>query len=128
MKRFIRHSAGRFLTVGMLNTVVGLTIIYLAKFLGGLGDFAANVTGYRVGLLLSFALNSTWTFKYDGMFLPAFGKFTLVFITAYLLNLVCVMVAIHQGLNSYLAQALGIIPYTVFTYLASRYLVFRRKA
>ena len=125
MKRLIRHSAARFLTVGVLNTVVGLSIIYLAKYLGGLGDIAANVTGYSVGLLLSFSLNSKWTFRYDGLLLPAFWKFTVVFISAYLLNLACVLTAIRLGLNAYVAQALGIIPYTVFTYLVSRYFVFR---
>ena len=125
MKRLARHSATRFLTVGMLNTAVGLSVIYVAKFLGGVGDIAANLSGYTVGLLLSFGLNSKWTFKYDGILLPAFAKFVAVFASAYLLNVGCVLGAIHFGVNSYLAQALGIVPYTAFTYLLSRHFVFR---
>lgn len=125
MKRFVRHSAVRFLTVGVFNTVVGLGIIYLAKFLLGMGDIAANVVGYTIGLLVSFALNSKWTFKHDGLMLPAFVKFIAVFIGAYSLNLLCVLGAIRLGLNAYLAQAVGIVPYTTFTYLVSRYFVFR---
>ena len=31
------------------------------------------------------------------------------------------------GLNSYLAQAIGVIPYTVIFYLSSRYYVFSEK-
>ena len=125
MKLIGGHTAVRFLTVGMANSIAGLTVIYLAKLLGGLGDVAANVTGYLVGLLLSFALNSKWTFRYDGKLMPAFGKFMAVFAGAYLFNLTGVLAAIHVGINSYVAQAIGIIPYTVATYLLSRHFVFR---
>ena len=51
---------------------------------------------------------------------------TLVALVAYGMNLLTVMAAIHYaGLNGYLAQALGIPPYTLTSFLASKYLVFR---
>lgn len=69
------REAGRFLSVGVANTVVGLLVIYAAKFFLRLGDVPANALGYAVGLLLSFALNSRWTFGYRGTYLPALAKF-----------------------------------------------------
>jgi len=58
--------------------------------------------------------------------LPAAVRFVIVFLIAYFLNLVTVLAAIHVfAVNSYLAQAIGIAPYTVFFYLGSKYFAFR---
>lgn len=120
--------AGRFFSVGVANTFVGLSFIYAAKWLFHIGDVAANLLGYSVGLLLSFALNSRWTFAYRGPHLPALGKFLLVTLVAYSTNLLTVLVAIEYfGLNAYVAQASGVVPYTLISYLASKYLVFHSR-
>lgn len=122
------REVGRFLSVGVANTLVGLLAIYAAKWFLLLGDVAANAFGYSVGLLLSFALNSRWTFAYRGPHLPALAKFVLVFLVAYAMNLATVLGAIqYLGLNGYVAQAMGIVPYTLTSYLASKYLVFRNR-
>jgi putative flippase GtrA len=129
VSRGILPEAGKFLSVGVANTVVGLLVIYLAKWFLHLGDIAANASGYSVGLLLSFALNSQWTFAYRGPRLPALARFMAVTLIAYGMNLATVLGAITwAGLNSYVAQALGIVPYTATAFLASKYLVFPRQA
>ena len=128
MKTLQIREFGRFLSVGIANALVGLSVIYLAKWYFRADDFIANAIGYSVGLLVSFTLNSRWTFAYLGPRLPAMAKFLLVALVAYGMNLLTVMIAIHyMGLNDYLAQALGIPPYTVTSYLASKYLVFNTK-
>ena len=44
----------------------------------------------------------------------------------YLLNLATVLAAIRSlGVNSYLAHAIGVVPYTVFFFLGSRHFAFR---
>lgn len=116
----------RFLFVGVANTLFGLLVIYACKWLLHFGDAAANLTGYLCGLMLSFLLNRSWTFRHRGAVLPALGLFLLVFAIAYVANLVCVLALIcHYGVNAWLAQALGILPYTIVFYLGSRYLAFR---
>lgn len=125
MKRARWRELARFLIVGVANTLIGLTIIYAAKWLAQWGDVAANALGYGVGLVVSFALNSRWTFAYKGAHWPALARFALVALVAYGANLLTVMLAIHAlGLNSYLAQALGMPSYTLTSYLLSRYFVF----
>lgn len=126
-KNLLDASVVRYGLVGVANTLFGLTMIYCAKFAGA-GDFISNLFGYLCGLLLSFKLNSRWTFRYQGRLLPAFYTFCAVIVTSYLANLVIVMIAIHLlGVNTYLAQAIGIIPYTVASYLGCRFLVFPDK-
>jgi putative flippase GtrA len=117
---------GRFLSVGMLNMLVGLLVIYACKWFFHVGDAAANAIGYAAGLTTSFTLNSRWTFAYRGRRLPALIKFLLVAAVAYGMNLLTVLILIHHaGMNGYIAQALGIPPYTLTTYLASKFIVFR---
>jgi putative flippase GtrA len=120
---------GRFFSVGMLNMLVGLLVIYACKWFFHAGDAVANAIGYAAGLTTSFTLNSRWTFAYRGPQLPALSKFLLVAAVAYGMNLLTVLVLIHYvGMNGYLAQALGIPPYTLTTYLASKFIVFRSQA
>lgn len=115
----------RFGLVGVLNTVVGLGVIFAAKAFLGLGDLAANLLGYALGLMCSFVLNRYWTFRHEGRAFSAFWRFGIAFAVAYVLNLVTVF-GLRDALavNSYLAQAGGVIPYTISFYLMSAYFVF----
>ena len=54
--QFLRYSL-----VGLLNTALGLLVIW-GLMLAGFGPYSANVAGYAVGLVLSFFLNRAWTF------------------------------------------------------------------
>lgn len=126
--RLVKEIA-KFLSVGVVNLLVGLSVIYAAKWFFGVGDIAANALGYSIGLVVSFFLNSGWTFSYRGPRVPAMAKFVVVALVAYSMNLLTVIIAIdYIHLNDYLAQALGIPPYTLTSYLASKYLVFREKS
>ncbi len=128
MKAVIGMKPLRFVIVGIFNTVIGLAIIFAAKALFSFGDLPSNVLGYGVGLLVSFFLNRNWTFQYNGKVLPACLRFGIAVALAYSLNLATVFgLRDGAGINSYLSQAAGVIPYTVFFYLASRYYVFSER-
>lgn len=124
-QRILQHSAVRFCLVGLVNTAVGLSLIYGCKFLLGFGDVAANLVGYIIGLMVSFTLNSRWTFRYEGPVWPAVLRFALTFVIAYAANLATALLLIERlGVNAYLAHALATAPYTVTFYLLSRFMVF----
>ena len=115
----------RFILVGIANTLLGLSVIFAAKGLAGLDDFVSNLLGYGCGLLLSFFFNRKWTFRHNGKIYPTAGRFLLVFLLSYVVNLMTVYgLRDGVGLNSYMAQALGVVPYTVIFYLTSRHYVF----
>jgi putative flippase GtrA len=116
----------KFLLVGVINTCVGLSVIYSCKWFLELGDVVSNAIGYAVGLTVSFTLNSRWTFGYRGDALFAAIRFLVVFLVAYFANLITVMALIEwAGLNSYLAQLFGVPPYTIVFYLGSKWYAFR---
>lgn len=122
--RLIQHSAIRFCLVGLVNTAVGLSLIYAGKFIFGLGDILANAIGYAIGLMVSFTLNSRWTFRYDGPVWPALLRFLVTFAISYAANIATVLAVIGAGGNSYLAHAIAVVPYTTTFYLLSRFMVF----
>lgn len=125
MRNGNRSTVGKFALVGVANTLAGLAVIYLCKALFQINDVAANVVGYSVGLLLSFALNRSWTFRFRGAMGSTFMRFVLVILVGYALNLVTVLFALDiLRMNGYLAQALGVPLYAVSTYLGCRYFVF----
>ena len=117
---------GRFLGVGVANTLIGLGVIYACKRLLGFGDVLANVSGYVVGLTIGFTLNRHWTFGHTGNVRVAALRFLAVFGVAYSVNLLCVLLAIRAaGIDDYVSQAIGILPYTAIFYLGSRLYAFR---
>lgn len=119
-------SIKKFSLVGLLNTFLGLFIIFLAKWVG-LGDIISNLTGYACGIILSFSLNSRWSFNYEGDQLRAFIIFVIITVLAYLVNLVTVLLLINLlYINSYLAQSLGILPYFLISYNGSKYFAFSK--
>jgi putative flippase GtrA len=115
----------RYLLVGVLNTCVGLGTIYLCMYVFHLGNAPANAIGYAVGIVVSFTMNRRWTFADRGHPGPQLLRFLLVTAVAYLANLGTVMGLIHLGVPDYLAQALGVAPYTAIGYAGSRWFVFR---
>ncbi len=56
-------TAIRFILVGVINTLAGLSVIYAAMYFFDFGIKSANMIGYLVGLIISFTLNKKWTFK-----------------------------------------------------------------
>ena len=88
-----------------------------------------NVRAYRrmycIGFIFSTVINARWTFRYQEALGPVAIKYAVLIICAYCINLGVVHAAIQLfGINSYVAQALGVPPYAVLTYLGAKHWVF----
>jgi putative flippase GtrA len=116
----------RFLLVGVLNTLTGLSAIYFGKFALGMPDIPANVFGYAVGLAVSFWGNAAWTFEYRGKLGPSAVRYLAVFAAAYAANLASLLALRSAGIDSDLAQAASTVPYAVSFYALSRLFAFAR--
>jgi putative flippase GtrA len=123
-KRILQHSAVKFASVGVINTLLSVAVIFSLKYFIGTNDVFANAVGYALGLACSFILNKRWTFKHTDNHWLTIPKFILIFGLAYLMNIATVLMCIHLGLNEYLAQLTGIPIYSLTFYFGSRYFVF----
>lgn len=122
----LANQAIKYGAVGVVNTVVGLAVIYGLMALG-VGDVAANAGGYAVGLMVSFRLNARWTFRRQHAGLGAALRFALVIGVAYACNLAAMLVARDGlGLGSHLAQLVGVVVYAGIGFLGSRSFAFRQ--
>ena len=118
----------KFATTGLLNTLVGLSTIYLLMALGS--HYAvANVAGYLVGLVISFVLNRYWTFnRRDAAVGKDAMRFVLLFLVAYSCNLALVAVAIEELLiPPAVAQLMGVVLYNVLNFVGMKFFVFSLK-
>ncbi len=118
----------KFASVGVLNTVVGLAIIYSLKWYRHWGDVAANLVGYLVCIGLGFVLNGRWTFERSALNAWHLVGYFLVAGVAYLMNLMAVLVSMRShNLPGDLAQLVGVPVFTLTSYFLNKFFVFSSK-
>lgn len=115
----------KFASVGVLNTVLGLAVIYSLKWGLQWGDASANLAGYLVCILLGFVLNGRWTFGKSDLKPRHLLGYLIVVAVAYLMNLGAVLVSI-SGLDvpGDYAQLVGVPVFTVTSFLLNKMFVF----
>lgn len=127
MNFVLDHTFVRFILVGAVNSLSGLSVIYIAKYLFSADDVSANLVGYGVGIIFSFFLNRKWTFCHHEFVISAFARFLVIFLIAYTANLLTLLFSTNiLKINAYLAQAVSILPYTLVGYFGSKYYAFRK--
>ena len=117
----------RFLAVGLVNTGIGYAIILLA-LLCGLGDYAANITGFALGLPISYFLHRKHTFKARSRAsVREGGAYVIAFLIAYGANLGVIAAGRAAGFGggSAVLQAAAISCYALLLFVLTRILVFR---
>jgi putative flippase GtrA len=124
-RKLLDGSMLRFALVGCANTLLGFAAILLAGWLLQLGDLAANAVGYGCGLLLSFALNRQYTFRYGGRTAGALVLYLLAFAASYGVNVGVLLICSEVlGQSSLLSQAAAVCSYAITFYALSRWVVF----
>jgi putative flippase GtrA len=118
LQQFLRYNA-----VGIANTLVGVGIIFVLMYLG-LNPTKSNLIGYLVGALLSYYLNSRYTFNTQTHALVLALKFFTVLALAYVLNYLTLQYTLNL-LNPYLAQLLSATVYTLSSFMFMKVFVFR---
>lgn len=115
-----------FSLVGVANTIVGVSVIAIAHYLGA-NPVMANVFGYGAGLLVSFTLNSRITFRKSKVDLYTVFRFLGAFLVAFMVNISVVLVVTHVlERHGLLATLAGVIPFTAVFYILCECWVFRR--
>ena len=116
--QFIRYNL-----VGIVNTIAGFSIIFLLMFVG-VGATASNAIGYAIGSILSFYLNSRYTFKSTQTNKSQIVKFFAILGVSYILNFFTLEYLL-DFLNPYIAQIGSAIVYTVSSFIMVKFIVFK---
>jgi putative flippase GtrA len=132
----MNHSFIRFLLVGVINTIVGLTSMYTLLHFVGLSYWPATFIGNSIGAAVSYFLNKTFTFHSEQRVSQTWYRFMIVIVVCYFISfyigknaVIFVMERTPQFPTSYvndLAILVGAGLYTISNYLGQRLFVFSK--
>ncbi|MDR4889485.1 GtrA family protein [Fredinandcohnia sp. QZ13] len=117
----------RFLLVGVINTLVGLSSIFLLLDVVSLSYWLSTFVGHSIGAGVSYMLNRQFTFASKAMHGKSIPLFVLVILSCYFLSFsMSKMISgfIFTQYTNEIAVFLGTGLYTVMNYLGQKYLVF----
>jgi putative flippase GtrA len=118
--------AGRFLTVGLVNT--GLTmVVILALLRVDAPLLVANIVGYGAGFINSFIWNRRWTFRSTGRVRREIVVYSAVWLGSYLLQMGALLIASRLlGLSDEISTLVAMVFFTGPNYLGNRLFTFSR--
>lgn len=131
------NSFVRFILVGIINTLVGLSIILIFLHVLGLPYYISTSTGNCIGALVSFLLNKSFTFHSKKSVQQSAPLFIVVITVSYLSAYSIgdyfgsEIGHVHLSLLSLgrdnIAVLIGTGLYTIFNYFGQKYFVFMEK-
>lgn len=109
----------KYIAVGVINTTFTTLVIFILMFFD-INIFISNAIGYIVGILVSFILNSIFTFN-SKITKKKLIKFLTVCLISYLLNLLTINIVLSVSKNNiYWSQFYGVLVYTLTGYFLNR--------
>ncbi len=115
----------RYNLIGIVNTLLGFSIIFFLMF-SGVSATVSNAIGYAIGAVLSYYLNSKYTFKSKNKGKMQALKFFMVLGLSYLLNFITLQWLLGFA-NPYVAQLISAAVYTLSSFILAKLFVFKEK-
>ncbi|OAB43365.1 GtrA family protein [Paenibacillus glacialis] len=125
----------KFLCVGVLNTMVGLSITFLFLNWMGCNYWTSTFIGNSIGAVVSYFLNKNFTFRSDVSNRKAMWKFASVILLCYLVSYAFSYILFkfivgeliyNDGILTNLTALVGAGIYTLLNYFAQKYFVFKK--
>lgn len=133
MKKPIDWVTIKFLIVGVINTLVGTSVMFLFYNVFHAGYWVASALNYIVGSIVSFSLNKYFTFKSEEKSLGEVLRFIINITVCYILAYGIAKPCVHSLLGGYsltvrdnAAMLAGMCLFVVLNYIGQRFLVFKR--
>lgn len=124
----------KFIMVGIVNTIVGSTIMYVFYNVFSFGYWFSSASNYFFGSICSYLLNKNITFHYREKGFHSLYRFIFNIIICYLLAYGIAKPVMHWILTGFnktildnVSMALGMCLFVVFNYLGQRFFAFKRK-
>ena len=122
----------RFIIVGIINTVVGTTIMFGLYNIFGCSYWLSSATNYTLTSILSFFLNKYFTFKNTERSIKQVLRFALNIAVCYLLAYgiakPLVLIALsntNEHFQNNVAMLVGMCLFTGFNFLGQRFFAFK---
>jgi len=115
----------RYLLSGAANTLVCFSLIFGLMGIG-VSAYLANISGYALGLAISFYMSRNFVFNISGTLNGQILRYSLSFFTSVGLNILVLHSLLeYLRLNIFLSQFLAGLSYTAAMFLMNRFYVFK---
>ena len=128
----INNTLTRFVLVGIVNTLFGMTIMFVLYNLFGVSYWWSSAANYFFGSILSFILNKQFTFHHKGHFLSSAIKFVLCIVVCYLVAygiakplMASLLSECSIKVQENVAMLVGAILFTALNYLGQKFFAFK---
>lgn len=123
----------RFGIVGIINTIVGMTVMFVMFNLLGCGYWVSSAANYIARSIVSYFLNRNFTFNSTSKHSKTLVPFVLNIVICYLIAygvakpfIAYVMAGAAARLQGNVALIAGTVLFIVLNYLGQRFFVFRK--
>jgi putative flippase GtrA len=120
--RTLGNKAGRFLIVGLVNTVIDMTV-FAVLLAAGAQALVANVVAWAVAVTFSYIINSRWSFERDDRLSTI--QSVLRFVSSGALISLGVSSGVLAALSGWIgvwpAKILGVILAAILNFFAARW-------
>ena len=124
----------KFVLVGVINTVVGSTIMFVFYNVFHLSYWISSASNYFFGSICSYILNKHFTFQYHERGWASLFRFTINIIICYLMAygiakplMQWILSGFSKTIQENVSMLLGMCLFVVFNYLGQRFFAFKSK-
>jgi len=122
----------KFILVGIINTIVGTSIMFGLYNLVGLSYWVSSASNYILTSILSYFLNKYFTFQQKGSSLRSLVKFAINIAICYILAYgvakpltILMLMNASQKVQENVAMFVGMVFFTALNYLGQRFFAFK---
>ena len=130
--KIIDKKALKFIIVGIINTVVGTSVMFLLYNFAGVNYWISSAANYIVGSIVSYVLNKYFTFNNKEKSVKQIVKFVVNISLCYFLAYGIAKPAVELMLTPLsvtvkenLAMLVGMGLFVIFNYIGQRFFVFK---
>ncbi len=124
----------KFVMVGVINTIVGTTIMFVFYNVFHLSYWISSASNYFFGSICSYILNKHFTFQYHEQGWASLFRFTINILICYLLAygmakplMQWILSDCSKTIQENVSMLLGMCLFIVFNYLGQRFFAFKKK-
>ena len=134
LKLFTYKTFLKFVMVGVVNTVVGTSIMFIFYNVFHLSYWVSSASNYFFGSICSYLLNKHLTFQYHEKGFKSLIRFTINILVCYLLAygiakpfIRWIFSGFNDTIQDNISMALGMCLFVVFNYLGQRFFAFKAR-
>lgn len=135
IKKFFQAESSRFIVVGVANTVIGTSVMFIAYNLFGLGYWVSSALNYIVGSIFSYFANKYFTFKSEKKSWNEIVRFVVNIVVCYgiaygiakpLINMLLGQMGLSVSILEQISMVMGMCIFVVVNFCGQKFFVFKK--